>query len=119
MNQGGGQVMSEHNHDDMSNTSSSTKIMKDMNKAEFMVSGNCGMCKSRIEKAAYSVQGVGHAVWDKDTKIMTIQFDGDKTNEEAVAKAISDVGHDTEFDKSLAENYDELPACCRYTREDR
>ena len=35
---------------------------------EFKVFGNCGMCKSRIEKAAKAVDGVSMAEWDKKTK---------------------------------------------------
>ena len=33
-------------------------------KASFEVLGNCGMCKDRIEKAAFYVKGVKYASWD-------------------------------------------------------
>ena len=42
------------------------------------VSGNCGMCKSSIEKAATSA-GAKTANWDMDAKLLTLIFDN-KTN---------------------------------------
>ena len=42
------------------------------------VSGNCGMCKSSIEKAAKTA-GATTANWDMDAKLLTLMFDG-KTN---------------------------------------
>jgi len=38
------------------------------------VSGNCGMCKSSIEKAATSA-GAKTANWDMDAKLLTLIFD--------------------------------------------
>ena len=37
-----------------------------MSEASFGVRGNCGMCKSTIEKAANGVDGVSNANWDKN-----------------------------------------------------
>jgi len=36
---------------------------------KFEAKGNCGMCKTHIEKAAKSVTGVTKAEWNKDTKV--------------------------------------------------
>ena len=41
---------------------------------EFKVSGNCGMCETRIENAAKSVTGVTTADWDKKTKMLKLSF---------------------------------------------
>lgn len=115
MNQDGGQTMLGHDHGGMV-MESDAPPMEGMDEASFTVSGNCGMCKARIEDAAMAVDGVAHAVWDKDTKVLTMHFNGDKTNEEEVANAILVVGHDNEFGKASDAVYNELPGCCKYNR---
>lgn len=84
---------------------------------ELIVFGNCGMCKSRIEKAAKSVEGVSTAEWNKKTKKAKVTFNSEKTNVLAIHKAIAKVGHDTEKYKADDKVYDKLPACCLYDRE--
>jgi Cu(I)/Ag(I) efflux system membrane fusion protein len=44
------------------------------------VSGNCDMCKDRIETAAKGVSGVTFADWSSDTKLLQVKFDASKTN---------------------------------------
>ncbi|MDP2721842.1 MAG: cation transporter [Bacteroidales bacterium] len=89
------------------------------NKTEsFKVFGNCGMCKSRIEKAAKSVEGVSTATWDKVTKMMEVTFDDAKTDVTKIKEAIIHVGHDTEKLKASDEVYNNLPGCCLYDRVD-
>ena len=78
------------------------------------VSGNCEMCKDRIETAAKSVSGVSSAEWSMDTKMLHVQFDGTKTNSDAIEKAIAKVGHDTEKYKASDDVYKALPECCLY-----
>jgi periplasmic mercuric ion binding protein len=77
------------------------------------VSGNCGMCKARIENAA-KVDGVSKAEWNQDSKILTLVYDTTKVNCEAVQKKIAAVGHDTEKFKAVQTAYDQLPGCCKY-----
>jgi len=83
---------------------------------EFKVFGNCGMCKARIEKAANSVEGVTMADWDKETKMIKITFDTEKTNIHKIHMAIAKVGHDTEMHKADDKVYAALPGCCLYER---
>ena len=86
-------------------------------KAEtFKVDGNCGMCESRIEKAAKSVDGVSMADWNKKTKIINVSFNSAKTDIYKVHTAIAKVGHDTDKHKAKDETYNALPACCKYER---
>ena len=80
----------------------------------FGVRGNCGMCKKTIEKAAYSVDGVSKADWDKDKKMIMVSFDNSKTNEMAVQKAIASSGYDTAKVEGDLNAYDNLPGCCQY-----
>ena len=87
------------------------------NKTEkFKVYGNCGMCESRIEKAAKSVEGVSKADWNKETKMIEVVFDDSKTDVHKVHMAIAKVGHDTEMHKATDEAYNNLPGCCHYDR---
>ena len=83
---------------------------------KFEVAGNCGMCETRIEKAAKSVDGVSSADWDKETKILEVSFDQDKTDVHKIHLAVASVGHDTKMHKASDEVYDKLPACCKYER---
>ena len=85
-------------------------------KVEFKVAGNCEMCETRIEKAAYSVKGVKIAEWHADHGDIHLIIDETKCSKEDVAKAIAAVGHDTEFTKAKDEDYDKLHGCCNYER---
>jgi periplasmic mercuric ion binding protein len=77
------------------------------------VSGNCGSCKSRIEKAA-KMDGVSKADWNKDTKLLTLVYDPSKVSSDDVQKKIAAVGHDTEKYKADNKTYKSLPGCCQY-----
>ena len=80
------------------------------------VEGLCGMCKTRIEKAAKDVEGVTRAEWDRATKELTLEFDSGKTKVKTISKAIARVGHDTEKDKANDNVYNSLPGCCKYRK---
>ena len=80
------------------------------------VSGNCEMCEDRIETAAKSVSGVTLADWSIEKKMLHVEFDGKKTNSDAIQKAIASVGHDTEKYKALDDIYSKLPECCLYRK---
>jgi mercuric ion binding protein len=82
----------------------------------FGVSGNCGMCKSTIEKAALSVKGVTMASWDVKKKEITVTYDSTKTKLEQIHLAIAKSGYDTETTKASETNYNKLPGCCQYDR---
>jgi Cu(I)/Ag(I) efflux system membrane fusion protein len=95
---------------DMGSSSATATIEHRMIK----VSGNCDMCKDRIETAAKSVSGVKSANWDVKTKTIELNFDPGKTNSDEIQKAIAKVGHDTEKYKAPDEVYKTLPECCLY-----
>ena len=82
----------------------------------FAVSGNCDMCKTRIEKAAKNVNGVTEAKWSVDNKSLTVMYFPQKTDNAAIQQAVAAVGHDTEKFKATKASYDKLPGCCRYDR---
>ncbi len=82
------------------------------------VNGNCGMCKTTIEKAG-NVAGESTVVWDKKTKTATLNFDDTKTSEAAILKRIALAGYDNEQFLAPAAVYDKLPGCCHYDRENK
>ena len=84
---------------------------------KFKVYGSCGMCKTRIEKAAKSVEGVTSADWDQETEMITVSFDTSKVKVDEIHKAIAKAGHDTDKIKADDKTYDALPKCCHYERK--
>ena len=82
----------------------------------FKVYGICEMCKSRIEGAAKSVEGVLSAVWSVDSKLLEVQFDAAKTTNDLIQKGVAMAGHDTEKFKASAQGYKQLPSCCLYRK---
>jgi copper chaperone CopZ len=85
-------------------------------KHEFHVSGNCEMCKNRIEKAALSVSGVKSANWHLDCGTLYLILNENKTSVASVQAKVVEVGHDTDSLKATKESYDKLHSCCQYTR---
>lgn len=81
----------------------------------FQVSGNCGMCEAKIEKAAKAA-GATYADWNKDTKIIIVKYSSTSSNLAKIQKSIADAGYDNVGVKSTNEAYDKLHACCKYDR---
>jgi mercuric ion binding protein len=82
------------------------------------VYGECGMCKKRIEKAAWTVEGVKSARWNEDTKVLTLKYSVFKKEAaDNVQKKIAAVGYDTEKYSADGAAYQKLPDCCQYQRK--
>ena len=83
----------------------------------FKVYGECGMCKHRIENAL-KVDGIRSAVWNVDTKMLTVQYvlTADITGEDKIHQLVAGVGHDTDKNKAPDSVYNNLPGCCHYER---
>lgn len=88
-----------------------------LTEVSFGVRGNCGMCKSTIEKAANSVGGVTRAIWDGTQKKIAVSFDASKIEVAEIHKAIAASGYDTEALVGNEEAYNSLPGCCKYDHE--
>ncbi|MGL2986381.1 DUF3347 domain-containing protein [Flavobacterium sp. RSSA_27] len=78
--------------------------------------GNCGMCEKTIEKTG-NIKNVAIVDWNADTKMASLTYDAQKTNQDEILKRIALSGYDS--DKFLApdEAYSKLPGCCQYERE--
>lgn len=82
---------------------------------EFKVYGNCGMCKSRIEKAL-KVDGIESRNWDTDSKLVKVVFNPDIISIDKLHQLVADVGHDTDLVKASDDTYNILHSCCKYER---
>jgi mercuric ion binding protein len=78
--------------------------------------GNCGMCKAHIEKAAKNA-GASYAVWNKDTKILSVKYEAAATSNKQIQEKIAAAGYDTKDVTGDQKAYDELDECCRYDRK--
>jgi len=77
--------------------------------------GNCGMCKTTIEKTG-NIKKIAKVDWDQDTQMATLTYDTKKTNQDEILKRIALAGYDS--DKFLAPDdvYNNLHGCCQYER---
>ena len=83
--------------------------------ASFKVSGNCGMCKSNIEKAAKDA-GAKSATWDADTKDLIVTYKSSTTNTAKIQEKIAAIGYDNVGAIASTESYNKLHGCCKYER---
>lgn len=86
-------------------------------KYTFEVNGNCEQCQKRIQKAAFSVDGVKSAVWSVETHQLSLILNEEKCSSLDVKKAIAKVGHDTDQVKATDADYEKLHHCCLYERQ--
>jgi len=95
------------------NTSNAQTVKKETIK----VWGNCGMCKTKIEKAAKSA-GATSANWNADSKELKVSYAVNKTSGTKIQEAIAKTGYDTQDLTADNNAYEKLHACCKYERKD-
>lgn len=79
----------------------------------FTALGNCGMCKTRIEKAL-TIEGVNSVRWEKRTRRVTVEFLSPPLTLDSLQHLVAAAGHDTERFRAPDSVYAELPNCCLY-----
>ncbi len=90
-----------------------TQAQKKVVQDTLIVEGICGMCKTRIEEAAFG-KGVKFVQWTNATSELAVAYRSDKTSIEEIEDRVVNRGHSTENKKARKEDYDALPDCCRY-----
>ena len=83
-----------------------------------IVSGNCEICKERIEKAALSIDGVDSASWNISDGNLSLTFDPRRTSLDEISLGIAAVGHDTNLHKSGRCVQGKMPDCCKPAKEE-
>ena len=119
MNPAGEKVSTDHDHGQAGTSEMTTERVtqiQPLSKKMIKVSGECEMCKDRIETAAKTVSGVMTAEWSAEKQMLNVEFDPNKTNSDGIQKAIAKVGHDTEKYKATDAAYKVLPECCLYRK---
>ncbi|TAE21378.1 MAG: copper chaperone [Candidatus Kapaibacterium sp.] len=86
-------------------------------KESIKVWGNCGMCKKTIEKSLNSVEGIKSASWNKQSKILEVQFDDSKISIKQIEEKVAGSGYDTQNVKGDDKAYKNLHECCQYDRK--
>ena len=109
-------VQAQHRHEDHGHADKMEKKSTPGTTDFFVVYGNCGMCKKRIEGALSDVEGIQSADWDVDTKVITVNYDAEAISLEEIKKKIAAVGHDTDDVRASDDVYNNLPGCCQYER---
>ena len=79
------------------------------------VFGNCGMCQSRIEKAAKAA-GATSAKWDTETNMLAVTYKTSITSLNKIEQNVASVGHDTKSVRANDAAYSKLNGCCKYER---
>ncbi len=81
--------------------------------AEIRVSGNCEMCKEKIESALIT-SSVKRASWDPETGILEVDFDRKAISLHQIREKVARSGYDTDSIKADSAAYSQLHECCRY-----
>jgi len=87
-----------------------------VNKDTIKVWGNCESCKKRIESAAVNA-GVVNAVWNEESKLLLVTYDGAKTSNRKIQEKVAAAGYDTQDVEAPGNAYNKLPGCCKYDRK--
>src|SRR4051812_25118008 len=66
------------------------------NVVKIKTSGECEMCKAKIEKEVSLMKGVKSASFDIATKTVTVVYNANKTSPDKIRKAISEIGYDAD-----------------------
>jgi periplasmic mercuric ion binding protein len=94
---------------------SAAAVAQSVKTETFHVSGNCGMCETKIEKAAKSA-GASYAEWNKDTKVITVKYDSKSTDAARIQQGIAGAGYDNVGARATDDAYNKLHSCCKYDR---
>jgi copper chaperone CopZ len=95
-----------------------SSVFASVKSEKIKVNGNCGMCKTRIEKSVNSMEGIESAIWNKETQELAVRYDDLKTTTMQIQTSVAMAGHDTEMFSANHKKYTELPGCCKYQRDE-
>jgi len=85
-------------------------------KETIKVWGNCGMCKTTIEKAAKKA-GATTAGWNEESKELQVSYAVNKTSSDKIQQSIAKSGYDTQDFTADSKAYSNLHSCCQYDRK--
>jgi copper chaperone CopZ len=77
----------------------------------------CSGCDKHIVKTAKSIEGVKNAKWNRDSNVLVVEFDAQKTSLRVIEMKIAEAGHDTPNHRGSIKYYSHIPKCCQYHEE--
>ncbi len=86
---------------------------KNTTEIKIVTSAICGQCKDRIEGAFAYETGIKSAKLDLTTKILTVVYHPDKTDDKKIRTILNNLGYDADNTKANPTAYSKLPACCK------
>lgn len=86
---------------------------KEVKTLEIKTSTVCEMCKERIERELVFEKGIKAVKVDLTAKTVTVKYRTDKTNPEAIKKAVSKLGYKADEIAATEEGFNKLPECCK------
>ena len=92
--------------------------IKNVNTETVKIYGNCGMCKTTIEKAG-NIKNIASVTWNKDTKMAMLSYDSKKTSQGEILKRIALSGYDSDEFLAPDDVYGKLHECCQYDRQSK
>jgi|ERR1041385_3332318 copper chaperone CopZ len=94
-------------------SATSTKAPSKTSTIQIKTSGECDMCKKKIEGEIGKMAGVKKAELDVATHVLTVEYNPKKVSPDKIRKAISDIGYDADDVKANNRAQKELPQCCQ------
>jgi hypothetical protein len=85
----------------------------EVRESSFAVKGNCGQCKTRIEKSV-KIPGVNYAKWATKKQVLSVAFLSPPLSADSLERRVAAAGHDTEKYSAPDSVYKALPDCCLY-----
>jgi copper chaperone CopZ len=83
----------------------------------FPTTGNCVLCKIRIENTVNKLNGIEEVTWDFETDVTYVTYDDTQTDAHEIMQVIAYVGHETEWYPASDSGYAALQGtCCLYTK---
>lgn len=89
------------------------KNKNEVKKVEIKTSAVCDMCKTTLEKGMAYEKGVKKSELDVKTKMLTVWYRADKTSEEKLRKAVTQIGYDADSLAADERAYERLDPCCK------
>jgi len=81
--------------------------------AVIKTSARCEDCKERIESKLNFSKGIKSAKLDMQTKSVTVIYNAEKTNLQAIKEAITKIGYDADEMPAVEKAHHRLPKCCQ------